>query len=126
MTESSAAGPKLLHQRALAALLIEDGWLDANQSNSAHAMAESIYRLRDLPVEDHAHIVKLLDIVLRHNYDPNDTDVAGTVVELLDYVKNNRRCPQAVCTRYTAGPIQGSIAGTSWADCRCYTGGEPS
>lgn len=121
----SAADSKILRQRALAALLVSRDWIDAQQSNSAHAMAEAIYQLRDLPVEDHVAVANLLDIVLKHNSDPHDTDLSGTVVELLEYVKRSRRCPQAICTRYMAGPTQGSIAGTSWSDCRCYTG-EPS
>lgn len=111
-----------LHQRALAALLITRGWIDAQQSDSAHSMAEQIYRLRDLPIEDHAAVADLLDIVLEHNPDPHDTNLAGTVIALLEYLKRNRRCRYSVCTRYTAGPEAGSIAGTSWTDCRCYTG----
>lgn len=85
-------GPKLLQQRALAALLIEHGWIDANQSNSAHAMAEAIYRLRPVPVEDHKVVVEILDIVLEYNADPHDTDLAGSAIALLDLLK--RYCPE--------------------------------
>ena len=75
-------------QRALATVLIAHGWIDHPQSNSAHAMAEAIYKLRDLPVDDHDVAANLLDIVLTHNHDPNDTNLAGTVVDLIEYFRS--------------------------------------
>jgi hypothetical protein len=82
---------KQTYQRALAQILIEHGWLDAHQSNSAHAMAQAICQLKELSAEDRETIAEILDVVLEHNHDPHDTDLAGTAVALLDLVKRHSR-----------------------------------
>lgn len=67
------------------------GWLDdarpRPQSNSAQAFAAQVYgRYPAITSDEHSMIPDLANIVLDNNFDPQDTDVIGTVLDLLDYI----------------------------------------
>jgi hypothetical protein len=66
-------------------------WIDdprpTPQSNSAQAFATGVYmRYPAITSDEHTMIPDLVDIVLQSNSDPHDTDVLGTVLDLLDYI----------------------------------------
>jgi hypothetical protein len=78
--------------------LVKRGWLDdprdKPQRNSAQAFVKALQgsgrfkQHREIVNDEVTMIPDLLDIILRHNHDPHDTDLVNTVIDLLDYIWN--------------------------------------
>lgn len=70
--------------------LVARGWVNDDrmppQSDSAQAFTNEVFRRRVFRSPDEVGMFpELASIILSHNGDPNDTDVIGTVIELIDY-----------------------------------------
>jgi uncharacterized protein YdiU (UPF0061 family) len=73
--------------------LIDYGWLDDRrpepQSDSAQAFARYVFEQRaTLAPWEVEHFAALAGIVLDHNPDPHDTDLAGTVLAVMEFYKD--------------------------------------
>lgn len=69
--------------------LIKRGWVDSpRQSNSAQTFVRLLAARHQITNDEVTMIPDLLDIILRHNHDPHDTDLIHTVIDLLDYIWN--------------------------------------
>ncbi len=69
--------------------LLKSGWVDnPNQSNSAQTFVRLLAERHQITSDEVTMIPELLEIILRHNHDPHDTDLINTVIDLLDYIWN--------------------------------------
>lgn len=73
----------------LVAMLVETGWNADHRagSQSAQYIADQILDRRpNISSDELTMIPELIQIVLRHNTDPTDTDLIGTAIELAEYI----------------------------------------
>lgn len=72
--------------------LVRRGWLDDSrdkpQSSSAQTFVRFLVERHEITNDEVTMIPDLLDIILKHNHDPHDTDLINTVIDLLDYIWN--------------------------------------
>ena len=71
--------------------MVHLGWLNDErnppQSNSAQQFANELCERRPGITWDEEKVIPdLVQILLKHNGDPHDTDIIGTAMELMDYL----------------------------------------
>lgn len=60
------------------------------QSNSAQAFVYEFFaRSPEVEWDDQFLVPSLTNIILEHNHDPHDTDVIGTVIDLMKYIRES-------------------------------------
>jgi len=72
--------------------MILNNWVDdpriPPQSNSAQAFVNEVFdRYPNIEWDDQWMIPDLAAIILEHNWDPHDTDLVGTILDLLKYIR---------------------------------------
>jgi hypothetical protein len=72
--------------------LVRRGWVaslrDPPQRDSAQAFVKYLAERHQITNDEVTMIPDLLEIILKHNHDPHDTDLISTVIDLLDYIWN--------------------------------------